>query len=106
MSEIAALEEISKMCGEVKSKEKDKTASPANNNFAAENIDAGYHFTKDKIVQDDLGHSQNNKSADTSTEDIPYIFGKDTSDYHLPKKQIIQDDLSHSPNNKAYLLIP
>ncbi len=81
--------------------EKDKTASPANNNFAAENIDAGYHFTKDKIVQDDLGHSQNNKSADTSTEDIPYIFGKDTSEYFLLKDEIIQDDLSYSSNNKS-----
>lgn len=90
--------------------EKDKTTSPsekaettssANNNFAAENIDTGYHFTKDKIVQDDLGHSQNNKSTDTLTEDIPYIFGKDTSEYFLLKNEIIQDDLSYSSNNKS-----
>mgnify|MGYP000378730327 CR=1 FL=1 len=75
--------------------EKDKTASPANNNFAAENIDAGYHFTKDKIVQDDLGHSQNNKSANnTKAEDTPYEFGRDASAYRLLKDQIIQDDIS------------
>lgn len=73
---------------------KAETTSSANNNFAAENIDAGYHFTKDKIVQDDLGHSQNNKLTDTSTEDIPYIFGKDTSEYFLLKNEIIQDDIS------------
>lgn len=51
--------------------------------------------------QDALGHSQNNKSTDTSTEDIPYIFGKDTSEYFLLKNEIIQDDLRYSSNNKS-----
>ena len=81
--------------------EKTGTISPANNNFAADNNDSGYHFAKDKIVQDNLGHSQSNKSTNTKAEDIPYIFGKDASEYFLLKDEIIQDDLSYSSDNKS-----
>ena len=82
--------------------EKTGTTSPANNNFAADNNDSGYSFTKDKIVQDNLGHSQSNKSTNnTKAEDIPYIFGKDASAYRLLKDEIIQDDLSYSSENKS-----